>query len=65
MTHKRFHGRLSDKGTFRKSMTNNFHMLPSANEGIEESSIGSAGSLAARQRQFHNMQTFDDELSGE
>lgn len=47
---------------FRKSITNTFQAL-SVSEGMtEESSIGSAGSLAARQRQFIS-QPFDDDLS--
>ncbi|GJQ81829.1 hypothetical protein Trydic_g368 [Trypoxylus dichotomus] len=47
---------------FRKSITNTLQAMSIAETAIEAGSIGSAGSLAARQR--HNgMPAFDDELS--
>lgn len=47
---------------FRKSITNTLKTL-SGDTVTEESSIGSAGSLAVRQRQI-GIQPFDDDLSG-
>ncbi|KAF5306861.1 hypothetical protein FQA39_LY00091 [Lamprigera yunnana] len=47
---------------FRKSITNTLQALSVTENMTEESSIGSAGSLAARQRQFIS-QPFDDDLS--
>ncbi|KRT86887.1 Ankyrin repeat-containing protein, partial [Oryctes borbonicus] len=47
---------------FRKSITNTLQAMSIAEKAIEVGSIGSAGSLAARQR--HNgMPAFDDDLS--
>lgn len=46
---------------FRKSITNTLQAMTIADAAIEDSSIGSAGSLAVRQRQFT---TFVDDLSG-
>lgn len=46
---------------FRKSITNTLQAMTMADAAIEDSSIGSAGSLAVRQRQFSS---FADDLSG-
>lgn len=46
---------------FRKSITNTLQAMTMVDAAIEDSSIGSAGSLAVRQRQFTS---FVDDLSG-
>lgn len=48
---------------FRKSITNTLQAMSMADAAIEDSSIGSAGSLAVRQRQF-GINNFADDLSG-
>lgn len=48
---------------FRKSITNTLQAMSIADAAIEDSSIGSAGSLAVRQRQF-GINTYTDDLTG-